>query len=148
MGHSIKAVIGKRTDVQKLAEDWACAKMIELPQDFGMVPMTIGLLENVEELMEISVGNVRSELDGFDRTVAEILEQYSFRTKLAYIETDYFGGVGTQGGVLYENGREASPPCVGEGVINALLKELGAWRKPDLDEFDCLELGKYRHIEE
>lgn len=147
MGHSIKAAIGKRADVQKISEDWIC-KVTELPQDFGMVPLTIRLLEDMEELLGSSCENSRSVLDGFDRTVAEILEQYSFRTKLAYIETDYFGGTGTQGGVLYENGREVCPPRVGEGTINALLKELGAWRKPDMDEFECLELGKYRHIDE
>lgn len=147
MGHSIRAVIGKWADVQRIAEDWIC-KMIELPQDFGMIPLTIKLLEDMEELLEPSCEEPCSELDGFDRTVADILESYSFHTKLAYIETDYFGGVGTQGGVLYENGREACPPRVGEGTINALLKALGAWRKPDKDEFDCLELGKYRHIDE
>lgn len=147
MGHSIRAVIGKRADVQKISEDRLC-KVIELPQDFCMVPLTIKLLEDMEELPELSCEDPCSELDGFDRTVKEILEQYSFRTKLAYIETDYFGGVGTQGGVLYENGCEACPPRVGEGTINALLKELGARHRPGTDEFDSLELGKYRHIDE
>lgn len=148
MGHCIRAIIGKQADICKLAEDWVSANMIELPQDFGIVPLTIKLLENMEELLEPSCEDPCSELYGFDQTVKEILEQYSFRTKLAYIETDYFGGVGTQGGVLYENGREVCPPRVGEGVINALLKELGAWHRPGLDEFDSLELGKYRHIDE
>lgn len=148
MGHSIKAVIGKRSDVQKLAEDWVHAKLIELPQEFAMVPMTIRLLEDIEELMEPSVSEIQSELYGLDGSVVWLLENYSFHTKLAYIETDYFGGFGTQGGVLYENGREKIPPQTGNGTINALLKKLGVWRKPDTDEFDCLELGKYRHIEE
>lgn len=148
MGHHIKAIIGKRPDVQKLADDWVYTKLIELPQEFAMVPMTIRLLEDIEELMEPSGSASQSELDGLDGSVICLLEQYSFRTKLAYIETDYFGGFGTQGGVLYENGQEEIPPKVGSGTINVLLKELGAWRKPDVDEFDCLELGKYRHIEE
>ena len=147
MGHHIKAIIGKLTDVRRLAGDW-CAKLIELPQDFGMVPMTIGFLEDVEELMEPSVIEDCPGLDGLDGSVICLLEHYSFRTKLAYIETEYFGGFGTQGGVLYENGHEKIPPQVGSGTINVLLKELGAWRKPTMDEFDCLELGKYRHMEE
>lgn len=148
MGHSIKAVIGKRSDVQRLAEDWVHAKLIELPQEFGMVPMTIRLLEDIEELMELSGSGFESELYGLDGSVVWLLENYSFHTKLAYIETDYFGGFGTQGGVLYENSREKIAPKTGNGTINILLKELGAWRKPDRDEFDCLELGKYRYIEE
>lgn len=148
MGHRINAVIGKRADVIGIADDWVRARLIELPQGFAMVPMTIRLLEDVEELMEPSGIEDCYGLDGLDGAVICLLEQYSFRTKLAYIETDYFGGYGIQGGVLYENGCEVIPPRVGEGTVNALLKELGAWRKPNTDEFDCLELGKYRHTEE
>lgn len=148
MGHCIKAIIGKREDVCGIAEDWVHARLIELPQGFGMVPMTIRLLEDVEELMEPSGIEDCSGLDGLDGAVICLLEQYSFRTKLAYVETDYFGGYGTQGGVLYENGSEKIPPQTGSGTINVLLKELGAWRKPNSDEFDQLELGKFRHIEE
>lgn len=147
MGHSIKAIIGKQSDIQKLAGNW-CAKLIELPQEFGMVPMTIRLLEDIEELMGPPVIEDCPGLDGLEGSVVWLLENYSFHTKLAYIETDYFGGYGTQGGVLYEKGLEKIPPNIGNGTINVLLKELGAWRKPDIDEFDCLELGKYRHIEE
>ena len=66
MGHKINAVIGKIADVSKIAEDWVHAKIIELPQDFGMVPMTVGLLEDVSELMEISGGVYCSDLDALD----------------------------------------------------------------------------------
>lgn len=148
MGHHIKAIIGKQADIQKLADDWVYGKLIELPQDFGMVPMTITLLDDVEEITELSESELDCGLDGLDESVIWLLENYSFHTKLAYIETDYFGGVGTQGGVLYENGREKISPQAGKGTINVLLKELGAWRKSDTDEFDCLELGKYRHFDE
>ena len=48
--------------------------------------------------------------------------------------------------MLYENGRIAGEPSRGEGVINILLRELGVWHYPDMDYFDMLELGKYRHM--
>lgn len=150
MGHCIRAIIGTHEDVHKIADAWVRAKEIELPQGFGMVFCTTVLLEDIEELMESS-GEVIDyslfpELEYFNASVKELMESYSFRTKLAYIETDYFGGTGTQAGILYENGKPAAPKN-GEGAINALLKELGVWRKPDKDEFDMLGLGKYRHME-
>ncbi len=145
MGHCINAVIGARDPVRRLAEDWLI-EVTELPQDFGMIPMTNGFLEDVGELMEVSDDLCFPELENFTEEVKELMEYYSFRTKLAYIETDYFGGVGTQAGVLYENGRIAIGPRRGEGTINILLKELGVWHYPDKDEFDMLELGKYRHM--
>ncbi len=146
MGHCIRAVIGARESVRRLAEDWLKAKVVELPQGFGMIFMTDDLLEDVGELLEVSDELPFSELENFTEEVKTLIERYSFRTKLAYIETEYFGGVGTQAGVLYENGRIAVEPSRGEGVINILLRELGVWRYPDKDEFDMLELGKYRHM--
>lgn len=151
MGHCIRAIIGTHEAVQKIAGDWVYAKEIELPQGLGMIFCTIKLLENIEELMESS-GEAADEpnipeLEFFDASVKELMETYSFRTKLAYVETDYFGGTGTQAGLLYENGKPAAAPQSGEGTINALLRELGVWRKPDKDEFEMLELGKYRHME-
>lgn len=64
------------------------------------------------------------------------------------LETDYFGGTGTQGGVLYENGQISIAPRSGEGTINILLRELGIRRAPNKDEFDSLNLGIYRRMDE
>lgn len=151
MGHCIRAVIGTHEAVRKIADDWVRAKETELPQEFGMVFCTTALLEDIEELMESS-GEVIDcspfpELVYFNSAAKFLMEEYSFHTKLAYIETDYFGGAGTQAGLLYENGQPAADPKSGDGAINALLRELGVWRKPDMDEFDMLGLSKYRNIE-
>lgn len=151
MGHCIRAVIGTYEAVRKIADDWVRTKEIELPQGFGMVFCTTALLEDIEELMEFSDEVIERspfpELEYFNSAAKFLMEEYSFHTKLAYIETDYFGGVGTQAGLLYKNGQPAAEPKNGEGTINALLKELGVWRKPDMDEFDMLGLGKYRNME-
>lgn len=146
MGHCIRAVIGTRDSARRLAEDWLRAKVIELPQDFAMIFMTDDLLEDVGELLEVSDEQCFPELEYFTEEVKELIEYYSFRTKLTYIETDYFGGTGTQAGVLYENGRIAIGPRRGNGTINILLREMGVWCYPDKDEFDMLKLGKYRHM--
>ncbi len=150
MGHSIRAIIGFHEVIQKPADDWVCAKEIKLPQGFGMIFCTIELLEDIEELLKRSGKAADAsdfpELDYFDASVKELMENYSQGAKLAYVETDYFGGAGTQAGILYENGKPAAPKS-GEGAINALLKELGVRRDPDKDEFDMLDLGKYRRME-
>ncbi len=150
MGHCIHAIIGNHESICKLAGDWIRANEIELPQGFGMILCTDELLDDIAELMETESESGEPcfpELDYFDVSVKELMERYSFRTKLAYIETDYFGGFGTQSGVLYENGKIAVAPKSGEGTINALLKELGIWRTSDKDEFDMLELWKYRRMD-
>ncbi len=65
---------------------------------------------------------------------------------LAYIETDYAGGVGTQAGVLLERGKVVLGPVEGEGTVNRLLNAIGVWHRPGEDEFDALSLGRYRHM--
>ncbi len=147
MGHCISAIIGRREDVCRIAEQMIHADLIELPQGFGMILMTDKLLRDVEELAEVSDEIVFPGLDRFTEAVRELMERYSFHTKLAYIETDYFGGVGTQGGLLYESGCCVVAPRSSEtGVINALLSELGVRREPGKDEFDSLGLSKYRRM--
>lgn len=148
MAHCIRAIIGKEP-VRKFANDWVSAKAIELPQGFAMVFMTDELLDDMEELSVLSGDMFPSELDYFTEAVDDIMKRYSSGDKLAYIETDYFGGYGTQGGVLYENGKIAIPPqkCEG-GTINALLREMGVWCKDGNDEFDMLTLGNYRRMDD
>ncbi len=147
MGHRISGILGRREDVCRIAEQLIHADLIELPQGFGMILMTDKLLRDVEELAEVSDKIVFPGLDRFTEAVRELMERYSFHTKLAYIETDYFGGAGTQGGLLYENGCAAVDPSAAEtGVINALLSELGVRRESGKDEFDSLGLGNYRRM--
>ncbi|MDE6052222.1 MAG: hypothetical protein K2G55_00365 [Lachnospiraceae bacterium] len=148
MGHCIRAIIGVHESVQKLAEDWVYAEEIELLQGYGMVFLTNALLDDITELYDVPDEFCFPELDYFTVAAEQLLQQYSFRTKLAYVETDYFGGVGTQAGVLYENGRISIEPRSGDGTINLLLKELGVWCRPGKDAFDSLNLGRYRRMPE
>lgn len=145
MGHYIRAIIGAHSSIQKLADDWL-AKEIELPQGYGMVFLTEALLDDIIELFDISDEFCYPELDYFTVAADQLMQEYTFRTKLAYVETDYFGGVGTQAGVLYENGRISIAPRKGDGIINILLRELGVWCVRGKDEFDSLNLGRYRRM--
>ncbi len=55
-----------------------------------------------------------------------LLAELSRSGRLAYIETEYFGGTGGQGAAVYEGGAEIMPPTWAEsGVINRALGLLG-----------------------
>ncbi len=77
MGHCIRAVIGSRESVRRLVEDWLRAKVVELPQGFGMIFMTDDLLEDVGELLEVSDELPFSELENFTEEVKELMELMS-----------------------------------------------------------------------
>ena len=94
----------------------------------------------------LPVGEDVSFLLCWSGAVRRWLEGYSCCRPLAYIETDYFGGCGTQAGVLVEKGRVAVPPVEGAGTIDRLLAALGVRCLPGKDEFDSLGLGSFRHM--
>ena len=148
MGHCIRAIIGTHKVIQELENNWGNAKEIELPQGYGMVFLTDEFSDDVAEVYDV-FGEFRCyELVHFTVAIGQLLQQYTQNTKLAYVETDYFGGTGTQGGVLYENGQISIAPRSGEGTINILLRELGVSCEPNKDEFDSLNLGIYRRMDE
>ena len=141
MGHCVRAIIGAHKDIQRIENDWF-AKGMKLPQGYGMIFLTDALLDNIGELFESA-----NEPSDPETVTSYLLQEYSFHTKLAYIETDYFGGIGTQSGILYENGNISIPLCSGKGAINILLREIGVWREVNKDEFDSLNLGIYRRMD-
>ena len=142
MGHYVRAIIGAHKDIQRIENNYCLAKEIKLPQGYGMIFLTDALLDNIGELFESA-----NEPSDPETVTSYLLQEYSFHTKLAYIEADYSSGIGTQSGILYENGNISIPLCSGEGSINILLRELGVWREVNKDEFDSLNLGIYRRMD-
>jgi hypothetical protein len=162
MGHSIQVILGPRAAVEALAENWVYAKAFALPQGFAAMPLTDELSDDIMELLRKN-GKVKPFV-WFSEAHQEVLEQASSRTQLAYLETDYFGGLGMQCAVLFEKGKLTLGPLKtetlwdeqlqqyrsvpeGERAINAVLQAMGVWKGKMLDEFDALELGKYRNNE-
>lgn len=144
MPHIIKAFIGKKPVVEKLAADWL-KDHIRLPQDFSMLFLTEELFEDITELAGME-NELENQFECFTSAIASILESHSAQSSLAYIETEYFGGLGGQGAVLYENGQIKIPPTWEEGIINQVLSQMGAEQLNGEDEFDSVNLGNYRRM--
>jgi hypothetical protein len=78
----------------------------------------------------------------------EVVQAASVGGKAAYIEAEFFGGVGLQACLLSEGGIESQRPHVGPMAINMALQFLGVQRGSAVDEFEAVGLGKYRSTEE
>ncbi len=69
----------------------------------------------------------------------------SFEGKCAYIETEYFGGVGEQIAIAWHNGKCIFEASTVDNAVNQALKVLGVvLPHPYTDEFFTLGLGRYR----
>lgn len=145
--HIIRAFIGKENTIRKLAEDWLKEPII-LPQGFALLFLTEEFFDDIEELVDIK-NSLDNQFEFFTSSIANIMEYHSFRSKIAYIETEYFGGVGGQGGVLYVDGKMTIPPTWENdtgGIINNILSELDVMKVKDADEFDSIDLGRFRSM--
>jgi hypothetical protein len=159
MGRMIQAVIGRTAPVSEFASRWVLARLIPLHQDFAMVPVTDALHDDIVELANISKPD---PFDGFMLLAAGVeaaLREASAVGALAYIETEYFGGISSQCAIAWDRGRVLVGPVTtkttwdhlgvshhppGEWAINLVLAELGVRAVGKMDRFDSLGLGNYR----
>lgn len=145
MAHIIRAFIGKSKIIKNLAIDWQ-REFIFLPQDFAMLFLTDELFDDITEVFNLENDLDCSAFECFTTAIAKIIKKYSTQTSLAYIETEYFGGFGSQSGVLYFDGKMEIEPARCEGIINQILQKLGVSKEDGRDEFDSVHLGYYRHM--
>jgi hypothetical protein len=155
MSHVLHAVIGPRPAVADFASCWHLARLIDLPQDFAMVPLTAALHDDIVELAGLDRPDPFPEFERLSAGVEAALKEASSAGSLGYIETDYFGGCGTQSAIAWAGGRVVAGPfkteptwngqdfetsLAGEWAINRVLAALGVWTRGELDAFDMLGL--------
>jgi hypothetical protein len=80
--------------------------------------------------------------------IRSICGRLSQRGRIAYVEAESFGGEGTQAAVVWDQGKMILPPIVEPRAINRALRELGVRVSTSTDEFDALQLGAHRDIED
>lgn len=146
MGHCIQGLVFQaRLSAAARARTARC-RMLRLSQGFVLMPISESLFD---ELGDVAPPDAVG--DGFTRLsqgVVQLARELSTLGPVAYVETDYFGGVGVQSAAAWMNGEEAMPPTShASDVINAALQTIGVRRDASMDEFDAAGLGRFRSNE-
>jgi hypothetical protein len=167
MGHSITALIGTRQGLGRLIEQFGPPAPTELSHGLIIVPLgelRLDLLTEQQSAVVPGFAYLNSSLElGISARMGE--------DNVVYIETNYFGGTGSQGAAFFSDGRvvwKQSEPVKlrWEGrrtplarflsklrkekfksPINRGLAALGVRASPGLDEFDSVGLGRFRSLE-
>ena len=125
------------------------AKATPLRQRLCFVPITEDALGQLSFLFADEPD--RDGQDKFERLtggVWRVAADLSENGSVAYIETEYFGGLGDQAAIAWREGRVVlSANRADIGPINAALRVLGAAAQGQLDEFESVGLGRYRSNE-
>ena len=155
MGHHILGFIARWEDLRRAASNLREAHVVPLALGFGFLPVTQQLAGDDEP----------APFEHLDRLTARLGQWAAEQSRLfplAYVETDYFGGVGLQAAIAWKNGRPAFGPVrttdlwergrsiptpLLDGAINQAVRHIGVARGEAQDEFDALGLGQHRSNE-
>lgn len=146
MGHSLQALI-LRAPVEGAVP--ATAHLVRLSEDLVLLPVTDELFDDAVARFGGGGDNHEAVFWKFSPALCALAMSLVGDRMYAYIETDYFGGVGTQAAAVWK-GREIvmAPEKAEIGPINGALSLLGVQRGPRLDQFDRIGLSRHRHMED
>jgi hypothetical protein len=150
VGYTIAAFITRQPAAADLAEALGTAR-IPLEQGLELVPVRRPRRgENGKPTVPSSLG---SALWWLTADAEDAALRAAAHGPVAYAEAEYFGGVGEQRAVLWQDGRARLFESELPGAINTALKALDAERVPAStgraqDEFDSVGLGRYRSTED
>lgn len=153
MGYTLEAVIGPATVLSVITRDQAGAVIAPLRQGLSLVPMTDELFDELTD----GSPNRPPEFWKFPGGFARVLCSWSSHGPIAYVEADYFGGVGRQCSAAWNRGTPIfGPAAIDDGQpvpdagtpISQALARLGVVRGDHHDEFEAAGLGQHRRTED
>jgi len=136
--------------------EFANAVVADLGHGLGLLPMTAALFDEVRRDggADPRFGPAYLFPAGFET----VLAAWSAVDPVAYVEAEFFGGIGSQFAAVWRGGAltlgplalaEDEPwPAPGWSPISQALRELGVSADGHYDEFDAIGLGRHRDVED
>jgi hypothetical protein len=149
MSHCISAFVARAPIIAALSQVLGGAPYYKLrSEQFLILPLTDDAFD--ASLAKTALSELAAE-DFWRLTVGlcDLAKECSTFGAIAYVETDYFGGTGTQGAAAWFGGKEILAPAVSlaTGPINTALNAIGLAPEDKFDEFDTLGLDRVRRMD-
>ncbi len=144
MGHFIHAIVAPDATANMIATHWPELPRLDRDNGYSVFPVDAALID-----AKIDPDKTPPETDNafmlLTDAFCKMLKAMSHNGQLAYVETEYFGDVGGQGGLVYRNGDEIMAPTWSEaGTINDALGLIGMERGNYADRFVASGFGLVR----
>lgn len=141
MGHCVTALIAKSPVVESLLQGHSLVAA-DLRDGWQLIPLEDDDLDS----LGLDFSQVEDGFNYLSRALIEFCVGLSQLGPIVYFETEYFGGMGTQGAAAFSGGSIVPPtPVTGNGAINSTLRCVGVTSKSGVDVFDYLGLSRHRH---
>ncbi|MEU0059675.1 hypothetical protein [Streptomyces sp. NPDC006334] len=152
MGYDLRAVIADEEALRRAARDLPAARLASIGQGLSLMPMTDALFDSVADGSRVGTLGFWGLPGGFEKTLAA----WSASGPVAYVEAEYFGGVGEQRAAVWNGGGivlgplhvEEGQPCPPAGSpISQALWRLGVAASTGEDEFSAVGLDRHQRGE-
>jgi hypothetical protein len=152
MSHYIQAIIFKTEQVKSIADKFPNSRFANLRQGITLIPMEDELFDFITESSVIKNNDIPTDNFTYvNSSIFGLLCDISRNCQIGYIETDYFGGTGTQTAILFDNGKVYGPYHTNtvkqapKRAINTILEKLGVSKQHYWDEFEAIGLSDFRN---
>jgi hypothetical protein len=156
MGYSLTAFLGHQKPIQQAQILLNAPVMIALPQSVYLIPVILTAKHSLTEVLLY-----QESFYALPQDIVDIGLQASIagRGRIAWLEAEFFGGMGHQALIMWERGEIVRGPKrsdshkSNQSVFNQALRELGVKAQGMVDgryrdEFETVELGQHRHTED
>jgi hypothetical protein len=153
MAYTLEAVICPTTVLSVVTQDQPGMVIVPLRQGLSLVPMTDELFDELTDGSPNRPHGFWKFPGGFEH----VLRSWSSRGPIAYVEAEYFGGVGRQCSAVWNSGTltfgpvaiEDGQPVPDAGTpISQALARLYVVRGGHHDEFEAAGLSQHRRTED
>lgn len=149
LAHAINGFIGREDDLRAAArtlpEGWIC------PLHGGLAFLPVRQVGPSRE----QPAKRYEQFAYLTEPMADWACEQSRRFPILYLETEYFGGLGTQSAIVWQEGAVVFGPAQTDErtlpvdrAINSGVRQLGVARGKSADEFSALGLDRYRQNED
>jgi hypothetical protein len=144
MGHCIHAIVAPTETADAISVSWPDLPRLDRSNGFVIFPIDADLID-ARIAPDIIPAESGGEFTLLTNGFRKLLQALSRNGQLAYIETDYFGGVGGQGALVCHNGDEIMPPTWDKsGTINDALALIGMPHSLFTDRFTAAGFDRIR----
>ena len=142
MAYTLQALIANQSTLEKALLD---LPVVKLSQGLIIVPFSEKLCKEFGLPLLPLIYEASSKLPA---SIATLCSTLSRSGRIAYVEAEFFGGMGDQAHALFDAGVAVGPIVVSDSAINQALQFLGVRAEDDKDEFDSVSLGQHRKTEQ
>jgi hypothetical protein len=150
--HDVKALVAQFAVFEGVSSRFPAIVMCTLAQGFVLVPISRPL---EKQLLALAPEKTDSLVPDMLPGVATLAAELSAHGPVAYVSTEFFGGAGGQGAVVWDKGNfvftrtDSTDKTLAwpNSPVSQALRAIGVIAAEGKDEFDTVGLGKHRSTE-